>query len=211
MAEASPKATPKRKHGPELPVTPIKFSFDPWRARPAEDGSNSPRTAVAHRFRGLEIGGGGVAADEPADGDDVVRKRPRPDDIMADGPDTAAAAEPGTASPQLPQPDVAIASTEAADDDVRLSALPAVDGPGINGVGFKPTPALAEARALKQRQKLAEYRRREENEARAQRSQWRRGGTPTATLSGGVAKKRSPTRRVCFLDTEGHKIVLTTV
>ncbi|KAI5863663.1 hypothetical protein GGS23DRAFT_509382 [Durotheca rogersii] len=49
------------------------------------------------------------------------------------------------------------------------------DGTGINGIGFKPTPAIAYARAQKRRQQLAEYRKREESEARARRNQRRRG------------------------------------
>ncbi|KAK3935116.1 hypothetical protein QBC46DRAFT_398230 [Diplogelasinospora grovesii] len=48
------------------------------------------------------------------------------------------------------------------------------DGTGINGIGFKPTPAIARARTVKRRQQLAEYRRREEREARAKRNQRRR-------------------------------------
>ncbi|KAI1773288.1 hypothetical protein F4818DRAFT_122656 [Hypoxylon cercidicola] len=48
------------------------------------------------------------------------------------------------------------------------------DGTGINGIGFKPTPAIAYARAQKRKQQLAEYRKREESEARAKRSQRRR-------------------------------------
>ncbi|KAK0725135.1 hypothetical protein B0H67DRAFT_598487 [Lasiosphaeris hirsuta] len=49
------------------------------------------------------------------------------------------------------------------------------DGTGINGIGFKPTPAIAHARTVKRKQQLAEYRKREEREARAKRSQRRRG------------------------------------
>ncbi|KAI1136512.1 hypothetical protein F5Y05DRAFT_110588 [Hypoxylon sp. FL0543] len=48
------------------------------------------------------------------------------------------------------------------------------DGTGMNGIGFKPTPTVASARAQKRRQQLAEYKRREENEARARRNQRRR-------------------------------------
>ncbi|KAI1761081.1 hypothetical protein GGR53DRAFT_45993 [Hypoxylon sp. FL1150] len=48
------------------------------------------------------------------------------------------------------------------------------DGTGINGIGFKPTAAIAHARAQKRKQQLAEYRKREESEARAKRSQRRR-------------------------------------
>ncbi|KAI1129804.1 hypothetical protein F5Y10DRAFT_145677 [Nemania abortiva] len=48
------------------------------------------------------------------------------------------------------------------------------DGTGINGIGFKPTAAVAYHRAQKRRQQLAEYKKREESEARARRSQRRR-------------------------------------
>lgn len=50
------------------------------------------------------------------------------------------------------------------------------DGTGINGIGFKPTPAMAYARTVRRRQQLAEYRKREEREARARRNQRRRTG-----------------------------------
>ncbi|KAI1174774.1 hypothetical protein F4777DRAFT_371743 [Nemania sp. FL0916] len=55
------------------------------------------------------------------------------------------------------------------------------DGTGINGIGFKPTAAVAYHRAQKRRQQLADYKKREESEARARRNQRRReqlgGGT----------------------------------
>ena len=267
MAEPSPTTTPKRKRGEELPVTPIKFSFDPSKTEPSEDG-NSPRTAVAHRFRGLALeGGGGVAGDEPDDiqATDATRKRRRPDE---NAKDTAKAGdgEPSKTLPRPPQPDVAIASTESTEETpektrpvvelppehkptrgrragtppLRLKKSPSKykskdhadepsvadpvraaltwhedeitiydpdddddDGTGINGVGFKPTPALAQARAMKRRQQMAEYRRREENEARAKRSQRRRG--ETTAPSGGVVKKRSPTKKVHFIDAESQR------
>ncbi|KJZ77607.1 hypothetical protein HIM_02784 [Hirsutella minnesotensis 3608] len=82
------------------------------------------------------------------------------------------------------------------------------DGTGINGVGFKPTPAIAHARAMKRRQQMADYRKREENEARAKRSQRRRG--EASAPSGGIVKKRSPSRRVRFIDAENQKIAVTT-
>lgn len=65
------------------------------------------------------------------------------------------------------------------------------DGTGINGIGFKPTPAVAYARTERRRQQLAEYRKREEREARAKRSQ-RRRGSPVAGL---VELKGSMERR----------------
>ncbi|RMZ70528.1 prenylcysteine lyase [Pyrenophora seminiperda CCB06] len=50
------------------------------------------------------------------------------------------------------------------------------DGTGLNGIGFKPTPALAYARSQKRRQQLNEWKMREMRDARAKRSERRRGG-----------------------------------
>ncbi|KAI1151909.1 hypothetical protein F4825DRAFT_338051 [Nemania diffusa] len=65
------------------------------------------------------------------------------------------------------------------------------DGTGINGIGFKPTAAVAYHRAQKRRQQLAEYKKREESEARARRNQRRR-----EQLGGGaeMARKHSIAR-----------------
>lgn len=56
------------------------------------------------------------------------------------------------------------------------STDPDDDGTGLNGIGFKPTPALAYARSQKRRQQLNEWRLRETREARAKRSERRRRG-----------------------------------
>ncbi|KAL2260305.1 hypothetical protein VTK26DRAFT_5727 [Humicola hyalothermophila] len=80
------------------------------------------------------------------------------------------------------------------------------DGTGINGIGFKPTPAIAYARAMRRRQQLAEYKKREDREARAKRSLRRRmmaGGTPSPGLGPGTGsgpgKKERERRKVRFL------------
>ncbi|KAK4203439.1 hypothetical protein QBC40DRAFT_274770 [Triangularia verruculosa] len=77
------------------------------------------------------------------------------------------------------------------------------DGTGINGIGFKPTAAVAYARTVKRKQQMAEYRKREEREARARRSQRRRRGeSPALSVngSGTDVKKKVERRRVRFLD-----------
>lgn len=98
------------------------------------------------------------------------------------------------------------------------------DGTGIDGVGFKPTAAMAHARVMKRRQQLAEYKRREESDARARRTQKRRGATQSqrgslaafssppssqsdAAVPGGG--DRSP-RKVRFSDNESSKVAITT-
>lgn len=75
------------------------------------------------------------------------------------------------------------------------------DGTGINGIGFKPTPAIAYARTVKRRQQLAEYRKREERDARAKRSQ-RRGGrvNSPAPMDRDMKGKKAERRRVRFME-----------
>ncbi len=75
---------------------------------------------------------------------------------------------------------------------------PEDDGYGINGIGFKPTPALAYARSQRRRQQVLEWRAREARDARQRRSQRRlRSGSAVdsdaernpPTLSGDVVKR----------------------
>ena len=51
---------------------------------------------------------------------------------------------------------------------------PTDDGYGINGVGFIPTPAIANARAERRKRQVAEWKNREAKEARQKRSDRRR-------------------------------------
>lgn len=51
---------------------------------------------------------------------------------------------------------------------------PADDGYGINGVGFLPTPAIANARAERRKRQVAEWKSREAREARQRRSEARK-------------------------------------
>ncbi|KAH6686787.1 hypothetical protein F5X68DRAFT_232121 [Plectosphaerella plurivora] len=82
------------------------------------------------------------------------------------------------------------------------------DGTGVNGIGFKPTPALARIRTQKRRQQLLEYKKREDREARARRNQRRRGSTAEASVSA-AAKKAMAERRVHFTET-GAPAAITT-
>jgi hypothetical protein len=56
------------------------------------------------------------------------------------------------------------------------STDPDDDGTGLNGIGFKPTPAMAYARSQRRRQQLNEWKARETREARAKRHDRRRRG-----------------------------------
>ena len=71
------------------------------------------------------------------------------------------------------------------------------DGEGINGIGFRPTPAMAYARSEKRRLQMAEYRNREAREARQKRSERRRVGMKDERE---MAKASQGARRVRFLE-----------
>lgn len=81
---------------------------------------------------------------------------------------------------------------------------PEDDGEGINGIGFKPTPAEARARAERRRQQMADYKSREMKEARAKRSERRREGINLATES-----KAEAARRVRFSEAEANVMITT--
>ncbi|KAK4990634.1 Glutamate decarboxylase 2 [Elasticomyces elasticus] len=57
----------------------------------------------------------------------------------------------------------------------NVDPSPDDDGEGINGIGFKPTPAIAAARIVKRRRQVKEWRDREAREARMRRMEKRRG------------------------------------
>jgi len=77
------------------------------------------------------------------------------------------------------------------------------DGTGINGIGFKPTPANAYARTVRRRQQLADYKKMEEREARARRSHRRRGSPIPGLVE---LKGKVERRRVRFLESSSKMI-----
>jgi hypothetical protein len=75
----------------------------------------------------------------------------------------------------------------------HLGEDPEDDGYGINGIGFKPTPAMAAARSQKRRRQIEEWRGREMREERRRRAEGRRGrggGVDPGGGSGGRVEKR---------------------
>lgn len=79
---------------------------------------------------------------------------------------------------------------------------PADDGYGIKGIGFIPTPAVANARVKHRKRQLAEWKSREAKEARQMRVEMRRG--KDIQLHGPEESKSSTpneeARKVRFLD-----------
>lgn len=80
------------------------------------------------------------------------------------------------------------------------------DGVGINGIGFKPTPAIAYARTMKRKQQLADYKKREEREARARRSHRRRGSPERAASK---LERKESARKVRFTETDSTMMIRT--
>ncbi len=71
------------------------------------------------------------------------------------------------------------------------------DGEGINGIGFRPTPAIAAARQQRRKQQVSEWRAREAREARQKRIERRRGAS--ASVPGQVMSSPSTMRMVRFV------------
>ena len=77
---------------------------------------------------------------------------------------------------------------EITGQDIDMTLPDDADGLGINGIGFKPTPAMAYARSQKRKQQISDWKAREARDARQKRMQRRRGAEPR---SDPVMQKRS--------------------
>ncbi|KAF2661567.1 hypothetical protein K491DRAFT_687346 [Lophiostoma macrostomum CBS 122681] len=95
---------------------------------------------------------------------------------------------PRNKSPSPPPTSLTWQDNEITGHLVDPTTDPEDDGTGLNGIGFKPTPALAYARAQKRRQQLMDWRARETREARAKRSERRRRG-----IGGAAGRSREGT------------------
>ena len=109
----------------------------------------------------------------------VLNPRPSPSPSLDSPPDPHVVAE-RSVSP-LPRADE-LTSDQAAltwqDDEITGHELDPGgddDGEGINGIGFKPTPAIAHARQQKRKQQVNDWKTREAREARQRRLERRRG------------------------------------
>lgn len=91
-------------------------------------------------------------------------------------------------SPSPPLASLTWKDSEITGHLVDPSTDPDDDGTGINGIGFKPTPALAFARAQRRRQQVMDWKAREAREARAKRSERRRRG-----IGGAASRSREAT------------------
>ncbi|KIX94650.1 uncharacterized protein Z520_09696 [Fonsecaea multimorphosa CBS 102226] len=74
------------------------------------------------------------------------------------------------------------------------------DGYGINGLGFRPTAAIAWSRSQRRKQQLSDYKNREAREARQQRSERRKRGFDEGEDALSVKSSPRKTARVHFED-----------
>lgn len=100
--------------------------------------------------------------------------------------------EPRPATKRSPSPSLSALTWQDSEITGHLagpSTDPDDDGTGLNGIGFKPTPAIAYARSQKRRQQLNEWKARETREARAKRHDRRLRGV------GGTASREATVER----------------
>ena len=106
---------------------------------------------------------------------------PPPTPLGSPDPNTAAALSLALEdSPLIDQAALTWQEDEITGQDIDATS-PDDDGEGINGIGFKPTAAIAYARSQKRKQQVNEWKAREAREARQRRFERRRGGSNDVT------------------------------
>lgn len=113
-------------------------------------------------------------------------------------PSNSQSARPRNRSPSPPLSALTWKDSEITGHLAGPSTDPDDDGTGINGIGFKPTPAMAYARSQKRRQQINEWRARETREARAKRSERRKLGM--VGIMSTSSSSHSPLRDQVMLD-----------
>lgn len=103
---------------------------------------------------------------------------------------------PRNTSPSPPLSALTWQDSEITGHLVDPSIDPEDDGTGLNGIGFKPTPAIAYARSQKRRQQLNEWKARETREARAKRSERRRRGIGSTASREVTVEREMPAKEL---------------
>ncbi|EXJ92223.1 hypothetical protein A1O3_00773 [Capronia epimyces CBS 606.96] len=192
--------SPKRKRDRALPLDtkgPVpRLAFD---GNGEEAGDASPRTKAARKFEHLEIDSppfhlGSERGSMPkADfiGHAKPLAHPAGQRDEATSPDTKSRAnapsnstsgipstERGANSSRSNSPPLSADVSETFWHDSEITGHdpddPDDDGYGINGIGFRPTAAIAWSRSQRRKQQLSDYKHREARDARQQRSERRK-------------------------------------
>lgn len=116
-----------------------------------------------------------------------------------EGRNRSSSPSPASLRAQTSTPPIPLSELVWKDSEItgHLMVDPDDDGTGINGIGFKPTPAIAYAREQRRKQQIHEWKLREAKEARQKRSERRRGA---AALAEKQAVRDSVKRMVRFTD-----------
>lgn len=170
----------------------------------AVHGSSTPRP---------QAGSGTVEPLEPAATGDVqeiatveppILPHPSPEPIQDPSPNPSssskqpAQAKNQSSAPRSPPPTDSL-TWQDSEITGHAPTDPLDDGYGINGIGFRPTPAVAYARAQKRTRQIQDWKTREAREARQRRSERRRGIGHGAT-EGEELRDSDQRRRVRFYD-----------
>ncbi|ETI27388.1 hypothetical protein G647_09578 [Cladophialophora carrionii CBS 160.54] len=193
--------SPKRKRGHTLPLDTKVLTPRLLGDSDLEDHAESPRTKFARQFDDLEIHGkqekqSQDAINISAHGIDAISKHPHEGTVKLGplashssgrGPTSLSMAtsdcEPSPSmspgiSPRSKSPPLSSGLSDEFWHDSEITGHdpndPDDDGYGINGIGFKPTAAIAWTRSQQRKRQLTEWKNREAREARQQRSERRK-------------------------------------
>ncbi|KIW33111.1 uncharacterized protein PV07_04603 [Cladophialophora immunda] len=197
-------ASPKRKRGYPHPLDTDAPGLRLLSESDLEEyDEGSPRSKVARKFDDLEIHGGHDQGDHDASREqndqvmvpaissagELERDRnfstPKSEEMsesltgVSSQPGTTVTKPPGESSGPKSPPLASEVSHEFWQDSEITGhdpSDPSDDGYGINGIGFKPSAAVAWSRSQRRKQQLSDYKNREAREARQQRSERRKRG-----------------------------------
>lgn len=193
-------ASPKRKRGPDLPLETRKIAHH-FGLKDGRDDVESPRTKVSRTFDTLDLEDD-ISSNPEATGQIPPNVSTHPQanhDGPAQSQTSGQSSHPDTTTvtpPKTPQQDD-FSSTDVSEVPTRSKSPsldgeisehfwhdseitghdptdPTDDGYGINGIGFRPTPAIAWSRSQRRKQQLDDLKTREAREARQQRSERRK-------------------------------------
>ncbi|KAK5056100.1 hypothetical protein LTR84_012653 [Exophiala bonariae] len=216
-------ASPKRKRGPDLPLDTQRLPR-PFHLDDGIDDVESPRTKVSRTFGTLdledEIGSNPEAAaqremnlpthplgrhDEPSKNHSPAQSSPQPhikNSVTLPKPpqkDNFSSTDMSKVSPRSKSPPLEGEISEHFWHDSEITGHdptdPTDDGYGINGIGFRPTPALAWSRSQHRKRQLDDLKSREAREARQQRSE-RRKRVISESEEDSMAMDNSPRKSV---------------
>ena len=199
-------SSPKRKRtsldtDPTISLSPsssrLRTSLSP--SKHPGPGGDSPRTAITGQLEALDITAGSQLPPKPHSELFTQTREGTPSDSL----DLEESTVPTIAS-SLPIQNKH--PSHQPPQKLSRAVSPPPEAYGLNGIGFRPTPALAYARAQTRKKQVAGWKSREAREARQRRSE-RRGqgggiglGSGGGNDGGGMEAMQEQRRRVRFVE-----------